>query len=124
MEKEEIRNPRWPHTVRIARTVPGKGEEDNPFAEEDAPLEDEERVLYEGRGRSYTDTTTTGDKNVDENKRKVSVPVRVDEWDEGQVPLDGDAIEVRMGKYVERGTVKDCEPDNGRTVVYWELRRV
>ena len=104
--------------------MPGKGDEDNPFADDDAPVNDEEVVLYDGKGRSFTDTTTTGDKNVDENKRKASIPMRFDDWKAGGFPLDGDTIRVRVGNHSEEGMVKDCEGDNNRTVVYWSLRRV
>lgn len=116
MEKLEIINERYPHDIRIVR-VP---ENDDPFSSG----KDEEIVLYEGRGRSYTDTTTEGDKNVDENKRKVSIPVRYDEWDADRKPLDGDTIYATVGNNTEVGMVKDCEPDNNRTVVYWNFRRV
>lgn len=115
MERPEIINERYPHTVRIVRVTGG----DDPFSDEA-----EEVVLYEGKGRSFTDTTTEGDKKVDENKRKSSIPVRFDEWDEGQKPLDGDTIYSTVGKNTEVGIVKDCEPDNNRTLVYWDYRRV
>ena len=124
MRKPRIENPRYPHRIRIVRTVPGSGGDGNPFADADAAVEDTEEVLYEGEGRSFTDTTTEGGKNVDENKRKASIPVRYDEWGAGRCPLDGDTIEATVGSNVERGVVKDCEPDNNRTVVYWDLRRV
>ena len=124
MRKEKIDNPRWPHEVRITRVVPGKGSEDNPFADDDAAEEDTTALLYDGRGRSYTDTTTEGNTVVDLNKRKASIPRRFDEWEEGEFPLDGDTIEVRIGKHRETGIVKDAEGDNDRTVVYWNLRRV
>ena len=124
METGMINNPRYPHRVTIVRLVPGKGDEDNPFADDDAPVNDEEVVLYDGKGRSFTDTTTTGDKNVDENKRKASIPMRFDDWKAGGFPLDGDTIRVRVGNHSEEGMVKDCEDDNNRTVVYWSLRRV
>lgn len=121
MEEMEINNPRYPHIVRITRKEVGEGIEDNPFSRDVEPVD---IVLYEGPGRSYTDTTTEGDKNVDENKRKASIPVRYDEWGAGKCPLDGDTIEVAVGNNVERGMIKDCEPDNNRTVVYWKFRRV
>ena len=98
---------------------------DDPFADDDAPVgEDKEIILYYGEGRSYTDTTTEGDKNVDQNKRKASIPVRYDEWDADRCPLDGDTIYSTVGNNTEVGMVKDCEPDNNRTVVYWNLTRV
>lgn len=118
----KIENLRWPHRVRITRTVPGSY--GSPFAADGAPSEDVTEVLYEGMGRSYTDTTTEGNSAVDENKRKASIPVRFDGWTEGKFPLDGDTIEVWVGSHAELGTVKDCEGDNNRSVVYWDLRRV
>lgn len=126
MEKPYINNPRYPHTVRIVRKVTGKSDEDDPFADDDdVPVdEDKEIVIYEGMGRCYTDTTTEGDKKVDENKRKASIPVRYDEWDAGRCPLDGDTIYSTVGNNTEIGMVKDCEPDNNRTVVYWDFTRV
>lgn len=124
MEKVEIENERYPHDVRITRTIPGRGTDDNPFSDEDAPLTDDIEVLYEGIGRSYTNTTTTGDKIVDSNKRKISIPVRFDEWESSEKPLDGDRVFVKIGECEEEGVVDDCEADNDRTVVYWTLRRV
>jgi hypothetical protein len=125
MEKENIRNPRYPHHIKIVRKVVGKADPDDPFADDDAPVgEDKEIILYNGEGRSYTDTTTVGDKYVDKNKRKASIPVRYDEWGAGRCPLDGDTIYATIGNNTEVGIVKDCEPDNNRTVVYWEYIRV
>lgn len=111
--------------IKIVRTIVGKADPSDPFADDDAPVgNDEEVVIYEGEGRSYTDTTTEGDKYVDQNKRKASIPVRYDEWVAGKCPLDGDTIYATVGNNVEKGMVKDCEPDNNRTVVYWEFIRV
>lgn len=121
MEKSEIINKRYPHVVKIMRKGIGEGIEDDPFAED---VEPETEVLYEGEGRSFTDTTTEGDKWVDENKRKASIPVRYDEWGAGKQPLDGDEIEVLIGNNREVGIIKDSEPDNNRTLVYWNFRRV
>lgn len=125
MRKANIINPRYPHTIKIVRVLIGKADENDPFADDDAKVgEDTEIVIYEGEGRSYTDTTTEGGKNVDENKRKASIPVRYDEWDAGRCPLDGDMIYATAGNNTEVGMVKDCEPDNNRTVVYWDFTRV
>ncbi len=125
MEKENIRNPRYPHLIKIVRKSVGKADPDDPFADDYAPVgEDMEVILYNGEGRSYTDTTTVGDKYVDQNKRKASIPVRYDEWGAGRCPLDGDTIYATIGNNTEVGIVKDCEPDNNRTVVYWEYIRV
>lgn len=147
MLKEEINNPRYPHTIRIVRVVKkevvkddiapqeGYADPDDPLAGQDAELSksdgdaemtvvEEEIALYEGKGRSYTDTTTYGDGTVDRNKRKASIPVRYDVWDAGRKPLDGDTIYATVGKNTEVGMVRDCEPDNNRSVVYWDFVRV
>lgn len=124
VKKLKIDNPRYPHTIKIVRLVQGKGDEDNPFADDDAPTDDEEVIIYEGKGRSFTDTTTEGDSNVDQNKRKSSIPVRYDGWDAGKCPLDGDTIYSTVGNNTEVGMVKDCEPDNNRTLIYWDFTRV
>lgn len=130
MYEEEIINPRYPHDIliyRVGKKSEDTSDDDDPFADNE-PTEknesDKRIILYEGKGRSYTDTTTTGDGKVENNKRKISIPKRFDEWDEDKWPLDGDTVEIAMGKVKERGTVKDFEPDNNRSVVYWELLRV
>lgn len=116
MLKETIDNPRWPHIIKVER----KTYSDDPF--EDG---EETEVLYEGEGRSYTDTTTTGggteEERVDVNKRKASIPVRFDKW--AKPILAGDTITATMGDVVEQGMVRDFEPDNNRSVVYWEVVR-
>lgn len=114
MLKRKVDNPRFPHTVIITRVE----NPSNPFDDNAV-----ERELYNGKGRSYTDTTTTGTAYVDLNKRKSSIPVRFDEWKEPI--LDGDTIKtVKNGALVEVGRVRDFEPDNNRTVIYWDLVRV
>lgn len=134
MLEEEIFNPRYPHTIRIVRkntSLSGiNADPDDPLAE---PVKksacgcddmQEEEVLYEGIGRSFTDTTTNGNVEVDTNKRKASIPVRYDEWGVGEKPLDGDTIYATVGNNTEIGRVRDCEPDNNRTLVYWDFVRV
>lgn len=120
---EEIINERYPHGILIRRVVPGRVDAENPFSDS-ASLEDVEAVVYDGEGRSFTDTTTEGNNYIDENKRKASIPVRYDEWVAGIKPTDGDLIRVTIGNNVEDGVVYDCESDNNRTLVYWNLRRV
>lgn len=130
MYEEEIINPRYPHDIliyRVGKKSEDTSEDDDPFAEDEPTAEtdtEKRTILYQGKGRSYTDTTTTGDGKVENSKRKISIPKRFDEWDEDKWPLDGDTVEIAMGKVKERGTVKDFEPDNNRSVVYWELLRV
>lgn len=128
MLEEEIFNPRYPHCIKIVRinaTASGAGvDEDDPLAEPSTEDAKSEEVLYEGVGRSFTDTTTNGSVEVDTNKRKASIPVRYDEWGAGKKPLDGDTIYATVGNNTEIGRVRDCEPDNNRTLVYWDFVRV
>lgn len=137
MRKEVISNPRYPHTLKIVRIlekkvpVENESEIDNedPFATDIASnpktkTEKEEAILYNGKGRTFTDTTTNGMGKVDINKRKASIPVRYDKWEADKQPLDGDIIYATVGNNTEEGRVRDCEPDNDRTIVYWELVRV
>ncbi|MBR1449558.1 MAG: hypothetical protein IJ588_12540 [Prevotella sp.] len=138
MRKERIDNPRYPHHIRIVRRketdwLDADGAETLEAAAGDgeAVYETDEIVVYEGPGRSYTDTTTTGDKKVDTNKRKASIPVRFDEWPVAMeqeqtgrlVPMSGDILYVTKGHITEEWEVKDFEPDNNRSVVYGEMNR-
>ena len=114
MLKQKVDNPRYPQIVTITRVECS----DNPFDGAST-----ERVLYSGVGRSFTDTTTTGGSQVDVNKRKSSIPVRFDKWEEPI--LDGDTIKTtKDGRLLEIGRVRDFEPDNNRTLIYWDLVRV
>ena len=116
MKKVVIDNPRYPHQIRIIR----KQEKD--WMSTSSSSSDDDTVVYEGVGRSYTETTTTGDKKVDTNKRKASIPVRYNEW-QGNVPMSGDILYATKGEITEEWEVKDFEPDNNRSVVYGELNR-
>ena len=130
MRKEPVDNPRYPHQILIIRRVvpewlDDKGSSSSSSSSSDA---DEDIVIYDGPGRSYTDTTTTGDAKVDTNKRKCSIPVRFDEWigsaDGMQlVPMSGDMVYVTKGNIHEEWEVRDFEPDNDRSVVYGEHNR-
>lgn len=127
MLEEEITNPRYPHTINIVRVntnTSGVVDDDDPLAEPTYKNTPAEEMLYQGIGRSYTDTTTNGNVEVDTNKRKASIPVRFDKWEKGKLPLDGDTIYATVGNNTEIGRVRDCEPDNNRTVVYWDFIRV
>lgn len=113
MKKVTIDNKRYPHYIRIVRKEVGDWLSGG---------EESETVIYEGVGRSYTDTTTTGDAKVDTNRRKCSIPVRYDEWSE-LVPMSGDIVYVTKANISEEWEVKDFEPDNNRSVVYGEFNR-
>lgn len=126
MRKVTIDNQRYPHDIRIIRKVEKDWLDDDSVVDangsDDEQNDGESIVIYEGKGRSYTETTTTGDKKVDTNKRKASIPVRYDEWD-SLVPMSGDILYVMKGSITEEWEVKDFEPDNNRSVVYGELNR-
>ena len=92
------------------------------YPERFAAGEPSEEIIYKGKGRSYTDTTTTGDAKVDTNKRKASIPVRFDEWND-KIPMSGDILRVVKGSITEEWEVKDFEPDNNRSVIYGEHNR-
>ena len=134
-------NPRYPHHIVITRLEV----KDSPFDYDDADeteesdeesSEEEEQdeyttinddgdkviVLYDGVGRAFTDTTTTGGTDIETNRRKCSIPVRYDRW--LMEVLDGDRITVTVGNIEYSGEIKDVEPDNERTLVYWERPRV
>ena len=115
MRKKVVDNPRYGHYIRIIR----KAEKD---WMDDKPSDGGEQIVYAGPGRSYTDTTTTGDKKVDTNKRKASIPIRFDHWNT-LVPMSGDILYVTKGSITEEWEVKDFEPDNDRSVVYGEMNR-
>ena len=120
MRKVTVDNPRYPHHIRITRKVMGD------WLDDEQP--EREIAVYEGPGRSYTDTTTTGDAKVDTNKRKCSIPVRFDKWtgkdgDMQLIPMSGDMVYVTKGSIHEEWEVRDFEPDNDRSVVYGEHNR-
>lgn len=113
MRRTKVHNPRYPHFIRIVRLrYPDRYSKGNAT----------EEVIYEGEGRSYTDTTTTGDAKVDTNKRKASIPKRFDEWGD-KIPMSGDILRVVKGNINEEWEIKDFEPDNNRSVVYGEHNR-
>lgn len=119
MKKTIIRNPRYPHYIRIVRRELPEDE----FSGDEMV----ESLVWEGCGRGYTDTTTTGTTELDLNKRKASIPVRFDKWGGGEdkpYPIDGDIMTVRKGAVTEEWRVRDFESDNDRTVVYAELNRL
>lgn len=113
MRRIKVDNPRYPHVIKIVRReLPDRYSEG----------ELSEQIVYEGKGRSYTETTTTGNAKVDKNKRKASIPVRFDEW-KGLIPMSGDILIATKGEIIEEWEVKDFEPDNNRSVIYGELNR-
>lgn len=125
MKEEKIINLRYPHTIKIVRVNKSQdADPDDPLEEVLGEGVEAEEILYEGDGRSFTDTTTAGTDKVDSNKRKASIPVRYDEWGAAKKPLDGDTIYATIGKNTEVGMVRDCESDNNRTLVYWDYIRV
>jgi len=132
MRKVEIENPRYPHTITIVRMiVPDWLDDESETSSSSSSSEgdDDEMIIYQGPGRSFTDTTTTGDAKVDTNKRKCSIPVRFDQWpaadEKGnlRIPMSGDLVRVVKANITEEWEVRDFEPDNNRSIVYGELNR-
>lgn len=126
MRKEKIDNPRYPHHITIVRKVY------RDWLSESSSSSDDDLIVYDGVGRSYTDTTTTGNAHVDSNKRKASIPMRFDKWPQNTTassqetklfPMSGDLLYVTKGNISEEWEVKDFEPDNDRSVVYGEMNR-
>lgn len=125
MRKRVYDNPRYPHDITIVRRQLPTDE----FTDEELT----DIVIYDGKGRGYTDTTTNG-TDVDLNKRKASIPMRFDMWGDSYhvfndsnldkpYPMDGDILTVTMGNVTEEWKVRDFEPDNDRSIVYAELNR-
>lgn len=110
-----IRNPRFPHTIKIWRETGS----DDPFVDTVTTV-----ILYEGVGRSYTDTTTTGDGKVISNRRKAAIPMRCDDWTEFTDIHSGDIISVTLNTgIVEEGKVSDREVGTMGTNIVWEFVR-
>lgn len=107
-------NPRFPHTCVISRPLLGNALED----------EQEGVVIYEGECRSFDYHTTDGKGDVITSTRKLSLPVRQNEWDsEHPIPIEGDTIEVDKGSYREYGVVIDKMPGNLGTHLIWRFIR-
>lgn len=129
MRQNRISNPRYTHHIKIVRVWERAGDSDDPFEREES--EEVRTILYEGEGREYTNSGTSGSGQVDTNQRLISIPKRFDDWKpikglpEGMSswPIDGDTVEVTKGHIKETLTVKDFEPDNNRTVIYAEFVR-
>ena len=116
MRKNVVDNPRYPHHIKIVRKVYSD------WLSSSSSDEENDIIIYDGVGRSYTDTTATGNGKVDSNKRKASIPVRFDKW-KHFVPMSGDLLQVTKNNIYEEWEVKDFEPDNDRSVVYGEMNR-
>lgn len=108
-------NPRFPHTCVIRRSV-------NPID----PMEDDQEgvVIYEGVCRSFDFHTTSDSGEVLTSTRKLSLPVRQQEWDEEHpIPIEGDTVEVDKGSHREYGIVIDKMPGNLGTHLLWRYVR-
>lgn len=112
---EYIDNPRFPHWCRISRP-----------ADSDDPMVDtgNDVVVYEGCCRSYDFHTTSVKGDVIATSRKLSLPVRQQEWGGSRpIPLEGDSVKVCKGSHCEYGIVKDKMPGNLGTHILWEYVR-
>jgi len=109
-------NPRFPHTCVIKRPVLS----DDPMIDDGG----EDVVIYEGECRSYDFHTTSSAGDVLTSNRKLSLPVRQQEWDDDHpIPLEGDIVEVDKGSHKEYGVVLDKMPGNLGTHILWRFVR-
>ena len=108
-------NPRFPHTCVISR----KAVPDDPMEDEGEAL-----VIYEGVCRSYDFHTTSTAGDVMTSTRKLSLPVRQQEWNKDHpIPLEGDIVVVNKGSHSEYGVVLDKMPGNLGTHILWKYIR-
>lgn len=110
MKRWNLDNERFPHTIKVYRET-----KEDAFSSASAG-----KILYEGKGRSFTNTTTDGDV-VTLNMRKAAIPPIFSEWEDPI--LAGDIIEVWIGEVHEYGVVTDWEPANFGTEIYWKYVR-
>lgn len=112
---EYIDNPRFPHYCKITRPQ----HSDDPMVDTES-----ECVIYEGKCRSFDNHTTNQKGEVIYSVRKLSLPVRQQDWGEGRpIPLEGDTIKVCKSSHCEYGIVKDKMPGNLGTHLLWEYVR-
>lgn len=119
----KVKNPRFPHTCRIWRTVVSDKIKvsDNPDIDEDDAEQTTEAVCYEGKCRSYDHDTTSDKGDVITQLRNLALPLKQDEWTGDTIPQKGDWIEVDRISYKEKGTIIDRRPNNLGTTLLWRL---
>lgn len=113
--RERQPNPRFPHHCIIRRLV----DTDDPMADET-----EKRVIYDGECRSYDFHTTSSAGDVLVSNRKLSIPLRQQDFGEDQpLPVEGDEVEVSKYGTTEYGVVMDKMPGNLGTHILWRYGR-
>lgn len=107
-------NPRFPHYCKITRVV------DN-----EDPMEDEQQevVIYEGKCRSFTTTTTSDKGEIISSYRKLALPQVQSEWTDDTIPQEGDRVYVEKFGFKEYGFVIDRIPGNLGTHILWKYGR-
>lgn len=114
-KRERQPNPRFPHTCTISRMTATN----DPMTDESAST-----VIYSGECRSYDFHTTTTDGNVIVSNRKLSIPLRQQDYSGSQLlPLEGDLVEVQKCGITEYGYVTDKLPGNLGTHILWRYGR-
>lgn len=114
---KSVTNKRFPHHIKVYG-LQVNGGDDDPFTKAN-----QRKIVYKGVGRSFTDTTTTGDGKVIVNRRKASIPKVYSDFSDTNVILPDYMIEVTIGGYTEIGFVKDVEAGTMGTNIIWELSR-
>lgn len=107
-------NPRFPHHCVIKRRT----DDGDPMTDEDNDV-----VIYNGVCRSFSFHTTSETGEVITSTRKLSLPVKQNEWNSTNIPQEGDLVVVSKNGYEESGTVIDKMPGNLGTHVLWKFVR-
>lgn len=113
MKKYAIKNPRFPHKIKVYRITC------DAFTDESV-----EEVLYEGDARNFFNTTTDGDSKMVTNLRKSAIPIPNEMVED--VILAGDYVDAWKGKnneIHEYGIVTDFKPANFGTEIFWKYGR-
>ena len=96
-------NPRHPHFGRVSRNLTSGGSE----------------LLYEGECRSSIHRRDLRSSEGSNPIRALSIPVKRDDWQ--VMPLQGDIVEVNIGKAIEFGSILDYLYGNLGSTLFFKL---
>ena len=112
---QHLDNPRFPHTCVISRRV----DDADPMTDDMSSV-----VVYEGICRGYDVQTTSDTGDVITSVRKLSLPVRQQEWRSAKpIPREGDMLALNRGSHMEYGRVTDIMSGNLGTHILWKYER-
>ena len=136
----DVKNPRYPHTCVIYRSLVSDPMVDSKPLSTGDPMEDDfesgetageetvqeepkTKVIYEGICRSYNRDTVSDNGDAIVSYRGLALPIEQDKWTEDTIPLEGDTIIVYRKGFKEYGTVTDKRPGNLGTHLIWKYAR-